>query len=116
MQPDAGKHLFHQLLCSDTGLPDTPPNKEHRPESSATDRPRTKPGRTVDKSAPEETSKCENKIYTSISPSPGFSAVGKMQQMTVGFRPQRATDGLARFQKVWSRKKKRKKKQIKECI
>lgn len=60
MQPDAGKHLFHQLLCSDTGLPDTPPNKDHRPESSATDRPRTKPDRKVDKSAPQMTNKCEN--------------------------------------------------------
>lgn len=44
-------------------------------------------------------------IYIYISSSPGFSTVVKMLQMTVRFRPQRATDGLARSQKVWSRKK-----------
>lgn len=60
MEPDAGKHLLHQLLCSDTGLLNTLPNKDHRPESSATDRPRTKPDRQLDKSALEVTNKGEN--------------------------------------------------------
>lgn len=31
---DAGKHLPHQLVYSDTRSPDTPPNKDHRREIS----------------------------------------------------------------------------------
>lgn len=41
---DAGKHLHHQLVCSDTRLPDTLPNKDHRRETS-TYIQRTKTGR-----------------------------------------------------------------------
>lgn len=41
---DAGKRLPHQLVWSDTRLPDTLPNKDHRRETSSTYTPRTKTG------------------------------------------------------------------------